>query len=84
VFCREWRLPAPTYRYIRNRNSGEGIHSTVIVNDIEYSSTLASAGVHPGWFSKNDAREAVAGEVLLVLGLEAEDDGSLPLILEEP
>ncbi|EWC43499.1 hypothetical protein DRE_07499 [Drechslerella stenobrocha 248] len=73
VLCIEWNIPTPKYKYIRRASSGpyrylSGLHATVIVNEIEYSSSLASTDWHSGWGSYNDAREAVAGEVMRVLG----------------
>ncbi|KAJ6257011.1 hypothetical protein Dda_7894 [Drechslerella dactyloides] len=81
--CSElWKsnVPAPKYKYSRRtsatayRRYVSGLHATVIVNEIEYSSTLATTDWHPGWGSYNDAREAVAGEVLRVLGAIPDDE----------
>jgi len=77
LLCHDWQLSAPYYKYSR-RSSGQGhvvgIHSSVIVGEVEYSSALATTDWHPGWGSQNDAREAVAGEVLRVLGLDDEEE----------
>ncbi|KAF3308653.1 hypothetical protein TWF173_000837 [Orbilia oligospora] len=71
--CLEWNIPSPKYRYSKRASVGygyiTGLHATVLVNEIEYSSPLASTDWHPGWGSYNDAREAVAGEVLRALGV---------------
>jgi len=69
----QWNIPSPKYKYIRRASVGyghvSGLHATVIVNEVEYSSPLTNTDWHPGWGSSNDAREAVAGEVLRVLGV---------------
>lgn len=71
--CIEWNIPRPKYKYSRRASVSygyvTGLHAIVTVNEIEYSSPLASTDWHPGWGSYNDAREAVAGEVLRVLGV---------------
>ncbi|KAK6346838.1 hypothetical protein TWF696_006945 [Orbilia brochopaga] len=76
--CIQSNVPAPKYKYSRRASVGyryvSGLHATVIVNEIEYSSPLASTDWHPGWGSYNDAREAVAGEVLRVLGAIPDDE----------
>ncbi|EPS41594.1 hypothetical protein H072_4508 [Dactylellina haptotyla CBS 200.50] len=75
--CLEWSIPRPKYIYTRRASVGHGyvsgLHATVIVNEIEYSSPLATTDWHPGWGSYNDAREAVAGEVLRALGVIPDD-----------
>ncbi|KAF3918605.1 hypothetical protein AA313_de0202866 [Arthrobotrys entomopaga] len=77
VLCYDWNIPRPKYKYSRRASVGHGyvtgLHATVIVNEIEYSSPLASTDWHPGWGSYNDAREAVAGEVLRALGVIPDD-----------
>jgi len=77
LLCHDWRLSEPHYKYTR-RSSAQGLvvglHSSVIVGEVEYSSALATGDWHPGWGSQNDAREAVAGEVLRVLGLDDEEE----------
>jgi len=74
--CLQWRIPAPKYKY-RRRSIAQGyvtgLHATVLVNEVEYSSPLASTDWHPGWGSYNDAREAVACEVLRALGVIPEE-----------